>query len=264
MGRSLLPAFDGQKAIVEEAPDSQHASMKWLAVSWAFVAVALGISAHACMAAHTCLPIPFYGAVGAVLVTAATAGVRAQRQPVLPRVMLTVFALVTVAAGIRGIPLLRGLCISGHETTAVGEIREFISSEATYESLAEGVFGPPSCLGEPGRCIPGLPAEYPPLLHPWPRPAEWRGYRYTFYPGPAESKAEQQSTSFRVSRYAYVAEPLVPGRSGKRAFCGDNRGVICNNPVGSPPRIDATGGRCPAWLETLGGQGSPCGGGNDD
>ena len=55
----------------------RETSVKWLAISWGFVILALAVSFHACGTAHTCTPVFFYGSIGVAVAAAATAGVKA-------------------------------------------------------------------------------------------------------------------------------------------------------------------------------------------
>ncbi len=125
------------------------------------------------------------------------------------------------------IPSLLRARITANEAAAIGDIRTFISAEAAYQASANGVYGPPECLAKPADCIPSyqgpsfIDAELASL-----RPKT--GYKRSFVPGPPRGSG--------LEAFAVVLEPMSPGRTGVRAFCGDMTGVICSTTSGRGPQ----------------------------
>jgi len=123
------------------------------------------------------------------------------------------------------------------ESGAIGNIREFISAEARYQSASGGYYGTPKCLVAPATCssvYEGVPSS---ILDPADAVPVKGGYVRTFHPGPAASPEPGAPAEGRLTGYAYVAVPEQPGRTGVRGFCGDATGRICYTTDGSAPPV---------------------------
>jgi hypothetical protein len=123
----------------------------------------------------------------------------------------------------------------GNEVGVPGTIRTVISSEAAYANLNAGRYDTLECLHEPAKCLPAYPEKGPrfflksvfltPVRH---------GYVFTFHEGPPAPGGPSRSA---IESFVYTAVPVEVGRTGRRAYCGDSRGVICSTPDGQTPRI---------------------------
>jgi len=155
--------------------------------------------------------------------------------------------LLVGGVGSLGVVLLPAL-LRGHqhgpsnESVLIGDTRTVIAAETAYASTNGEQYDVLECLVAPTRCRPRY--EGPTFLDATLLRTEKSGYRRTFHPGPrvepADRKAGMSPTSLRS--FAYVAVPIVPGRTGVRGFCGDDTGVICFTIDGTAPRVVA--GRC--------------------
>jgi hypothetical protein len=123
------------------------------------------------------------------------------------------------------------------EGTAINDVRTVMSAEKDYAALNGGRYATLECLAGRATCGGILPPGGP-LLGPESLRSERLGYRRVFHPG---STAPDTTSSLGFASFAYTAVPIVPGRTGVRSFCGDDRGVICQT-TGPPPLVSA--GRC--------------------
>jgi len=174
----------------------------------------------------------------------AIAGIAAS---VLSFFMIPVIGIIAAIA----IPSLLRARTSANEAAAIGDIRTVISAEAAYQSANAGYYDSLDCLTAPARCIPDYPSSGPTFLGPDFKLPVKNGYRRSFHPGPPADPAELGAAASRssVKSYAYVAEPAEVGRTGVRAFCGDETGMICFSSDGRMP--DLVGGHCPADCKPL-------------
>jgi hypothetical protein len=131
------------------------------------------------------------------------------------------------------------------EGTAIVDVRTVMSAEKDYAALNGGRYGTLECLAGRAACEGSLPPTGPVLDAEILR-SERLGYRRVFHPG---SPAPGTASSSAFASFAYTAVPIVPGRTGVRSFCGDDRGVVCST-LGPPPPVAA--GRCDM------GPASPC------
>jgi len=65
------------------------------------------------------------------------------------------------------------------------------------------------------------------------------GYRFQFHPGPTEEGRDRNSSA--ITRFAYVAVPIVRDTKRPRSFCADHTGFI-HVTSGGAPRVES--GRC--------------------
>jgi type II secretory pathway pseudopilin PulG len=158
--------------------------------------------------------------------------------------------LIGIIAAI-AIPSLLRARVSANEAGAIGDIRSVISAEAAYSSANAGYYDTLECLAAPTRCIPNYPASGPTFIDSQLTQALKGGYRRSFHPGPSADPAGR-GTSYSPSSlgsFAYVAEPATPNQTGIRAFCGDERGMVCQTMDGAmPPIVD---GHCPSDCQPL-------------
>jgi hypothetical protein len=131
--------------------------------------------------------------------------------------------------------------IAANEAVAVADIRNFMTGQTLFMSLADGAYGEFRCMRRPSDCIVGVPEEQ--MMEPGMLVAERRGYRRKFHPGARVTgpKAKGSPSPFLKS-FAYTAVPIAPGESGVRGFCGDPSGRICVTADGSEPAV--VGGAC--------------------
>lgn len=154
-------------------------------------------------------------------------------------------AVIGIYAAI-AIPSLLRARVSANESATIGDLRTMISAQTVYQNANGGAYDTPDCLAAPSNgCIPGYPATGPTFLDPSlvAQPAK-SGYIRSFHPGPAPEPLDpaQQSPSSMMS-FAYVAVPMLPGRTGVRGFCADHTGLVCFTATGSAPEI--SNGVCP-------------------
>jgi type II secretory pathway pseudopilin PulG len=177
-----------------------------------------------------------YGGKGAAIGGIATGALALLITPVI------LFLLGPIAA--IAIPSLLRARISANESAAIGDIRTVISAEAAYQSANNGLYDTLECLNKPQSCIPNYPANAPTFIDATlASGATKSGYRRTFHPGAPATHTEGASPS-SLTAYAYVTEPLTPGQTGVRSFCGDWSGVICVHNDGAP--FNVVGGACTA------------------
>ena len=156
--------------------------------------------------------------------------------------VLSFMALPIIAA--IAIPSLLRARVSANESAAIGDLRTMMSAQAAYQTANGGFYDSPECLAAPQGCIPGYPATGPTFLDPVLASARDKtGYVRTFHPGLAPDQIDPAALSrSSVTTYAYVLAPLVNGRTGIRAFCGDHTGTMCYTHQGPPAPQD---GSCP-------------------
>jgi hypothetical protein len=149
---------------------------------------------------------------------------------------VTVVGLCTAA--VVTIPLL----VRNHEdrypSFAIGDTRDFISAEASYQAANKGFYDTLECLCHPSRCIPAY--EGPAFLDGRFESATRQGYLHEFHAGivsdPAEVAKDGASPS-SLETFAYVSLP-TPRTSKRPGVCGDSTGVICTTRTGGRPRLE--------------------------
>jgi type IV pilus assembly protein PilA len=143
------------------------------------------------------------------------------------------------------IPALMPSRVAANESAALVHIRTLISAEANYSDKNGGQYDTLECLAAPARCVPNYPPSGPTFLENSMLEPVRQHYRRTFYPGPPSDPKGRGSlySPSSVTAYAIVAEPVEPGRTGVRAFCGDDTGLICYARGGRI--VSGKDGRCP-------------------
>jgi hypothetical protein len=126
------------------------------------------------------------------------------------------------------------------EPGAIAAIHAILSGESAYASV-HGFYDTLECLSSPS-CIPGVESQERFLQPNLAAAQERQRYRFDFHAGPkAESGSDAPRSPSAMTRFAVVAIPLEHG-SQRRAFCGDDRGIIYFTIGGRVPRVDR--GRC--------------------
>jgi type IV pilus assembly protein PilA len=146
------------------------------------------------------------------------------------------------------IPSLLRARMAANESAALGDVRTLISAEAAYAGANGGYYDKLECLAQPQLCIPGPSAPSQAMIdamlaNTTPR----HGYEFTLHLGPqAPSESGRPVSPSSVTSFAYVAAPVAAGRTGQKAFCGDEAGVVRVSAEGSAPTIFS--GKCPeSW-----------------
>jgi len=154
--------------------------------------------------------------------------------------------MIPIVAAI-AIPSLLRARIAANEAAAVGDMRTVISAQATYASMSGGQYGSLACLENPQSCLSNVPPGMPPLLDSQLAGLSVKnGYERSLHLGGAGA---MDVSSSNADHFAYVAVPVTAGRTGMRAFCGDEEGVIRVSADGTMPMI--IDGRCPDSLSPL-------------
>ncbi len=127
------------------------------------------------------------------------------------------------------------------ESSAIGTVRAILAGELTYASMNEGYYGTFECLAS-ASCSGGVVGVGTFLDRELAATKQRRGYRFEFHAGPsAESGQDQRRSRSALTRFAVVATPMNAGTQ-RRAFCGDDTGVIYFTMGETMPRVEA--GRC--------------------
>ena len=129
---------------------------------------------------------------------------------------------------------------SSYEAAAIGRLRAMASGQETFAAVAGGGYaGDLRCLLKPATC--GIESTVGFVDDSF-QDAERSGYRFTLHAGPALRLAAGGSTILK--NYAYTAEPITAGVTGRRSFCSDDKGTRCERSDGKPFEIE--NGACPA------------------
>jgi hypothetical protein len=142
--------------------------------------------------------------------------------------------------------------VSANEAAAIGDLRTVVSAQAAYASANMGFPDRLECLLEPTQCIPGYGADEPPFLDRRLLAPTRHGYRFRLVPGPPaqpDENAVGKVSPSSLAGWAYLAEPLAPNQTGRRAFCAEASGVVCADASGAIG--DVTDGHCPATCEPI-------------
>jgi hypothetical protein len=136
--------------------------------------------------------------------------------------------------------------VKARERMALIAISAIVQAEKAYAAVNSALFDEVRCLTAPAECIPNYPATEAPFLDPgfpWLEPR--LGYARNFHPGPkapAEQVARGRASPTSLTSFAFTVFPIVPGRTGGRAFCGDSGGRMCMRLDGREPPVKD--GRC--------------------
>ena len=125
--------------------------------------------------------------------------------------LLVMVAVIGIVAAI-AIPSLLRARVSANEASALGTVRSVVSAEMAYAQSA-GAFGPMPCLVSPATCVTSY--QGPTFLSEELASETRGGYQYAL------------RTSEDGRRFVFTAQPVTPGRTGVRGFCGDHTGVVC-------------------------------------
>ena len=143
--------------------------------------------------------------------------------------LLIVVAIIGIIAAI-AIPSLLRARVSANEAGTIGDVRAVISSQAAFQSAANGWYAPIACLSVPSSCILGYPTNAPTfadatMVALTPK----SGYNRTFSPGSVPSTLPTASLALVVDGFCYGAVPSTVGQTGVRSFGGDASGRVCQD-----------------------------------
>jgi type IV pilus assembly protein PilA len=174
-----------------------------------------------------------YGGKGMAIAGIATGGVVA--------LMIPIWAAIAI-------PSLLRARIAANESAAKSDLRTVASAQAAYASQNGGYYDKLECLANPQKCVPGVASGFPMIDGALASPVQRSGYTRELFLGPPPGGGDRSQISpSSATRFAYVAVPALPGRSGIVSFCIDDTGVLRADSKGErmPSIID---GRCPeSW-----------------
>ncbi len=145
--------------------------------------------------------------------------------------LLIVVAIIGIIAAI-AIPSLLRARVSANEAGTIGDVRSIISSQAAFQSAANGWYAPITCLSTPAGCITAYPTNAPTFLdQTMAAMGAKSGYNRTFYPGSVPTGLPAGLVNV-LDGYCYGAFPSSVGQTGVRGFGGDASGRVCQNQTG--------------------------------
>lgn len=163
---------------------------------------------------------------------------------------LIVAAIVVVIAAI-AIPNLLRSKVAGNEASAIGALRNIMSTEAAYRATyGLGYSNDLSSLGGPAAgaqpsCTSSLLLDSVLAENIAGLKTKKSGYQFTFTPGSEafhpDAAVPPDCTAGKADGYTVQADPVDPGVSGKRHFCADASGVIRVDPQ---TQVTVTGSVC--------------------
>lgn len=118
--------------------------------------------------------------------------------------------------------------VSANEAATIGDTRSVISAQMVYASSFQG-YGELACLADVKSCNSSYEGPNEFLMAELAKATEKSGYKRSF--------------KLAGGSFAYAAAPVTPGSTGKRSFCGDASGLVCQDASGTP--FDISSGRCP-------------------
>lgn len=118
--------------------------------------------------------------------------------------------------------------LSANEAATIGDTRTVISAQAAYQAMGDGSYGELKCLADPKSCN-----------------ASYDGPQFIDKELAEATTKSGYNRQFKLAdgSFAYASTPVKAGDTGKRSFCGDASGMICQNADGAP--FDISSGRCP-------------------
>jgi type II secretory pathway pseudopilin PulG len=175
-------------------------------------------------------------------------------------ILLVVVGLVASIA----VPAWLRARVSANESAVIGDTRTVITAQATYAAANANMYDSDlSCLAEPSRCIPGYAPSAPAFLEPDLARQRYlkQGYRRSFSGLCSGSSGECQlvdecgneiSSKTSADTYTFVGAPERPGKTGIRAFCADDTGVICYEENGNATNlVGKEGQQCKAGCNAM-------------
>jgi uncharacterized membrane protein YhaH (DUF805 family) len=154
--------------------------------------------------------------------------------------VVIVIPMIGIIAAI-AIPSLLRARVAANEASAIGNVRTVVSAQGAYQSVNQGFYeGRWECLSSAQTCIPGYagPTFLDAALFGAPR----SGYLQEMHGG-AQAAAAQGSSPSSTDGFAVIAYPVIPGKTGVRAFCGDSSGRICAIANGGKDELVTGSGR---------------------
>jgi hypothetical protein len=139
--------------------------------------------------------------------------------------------IVVLAGSAVIVPKMLRKRVLDNEIDAILDARRIYNAQAGYASSNCGLYDSIECLAQPSKCIPRYPKDLDSVYLPPPlRQSEQveRGYRRAFHAGPPPISIPEgcDASPSSMTAFAYVLTPLQPGRSGRRWFCVDSRGLV--------------------------------------
>jgi type II secretory pathway pseudopilin PulG len=151
--------------------------------------------------------------------------------------VLVVPMMIGIVAAI-AIPSLLRARVAANEASAIGNVRTVISAQAAYQTVNQGFYdGRWECLSGPQACIPDYAG--PTFIDAALFAGSRSGYVHELQGGAPAAAARGISPS-STDAFTVIAYPVVAGKTGVRAFCGDATGRVCA--VASGSREDLVAG----------------------
>ena len=151
--------------------------------------------------------------------------------------LLIVVAIILIIAAI-AIPNLLRSKMAANESSAVGSLRTITTSEVTYSTTYGTGYTNLINLSTPAAGCAGATAASACLVDSVLGGGTKSGYTITAVAANGAGTTANPFVSFNSG-----AQPVAPGQSGQRTFCGDESGVL---------RFDITGAAPPAACGTSG------------
>jgi type IV pilus assembly protein PilA len=152
--------------------------------------------------------------------------------------LLIVVAIIGIIAAI-AIPSLLRARVSANESATIGDIRTVISSQAAFQSAANGFYGDITCLSTPSTstCISGYSASAPTFLDATlASNTQKSGYTRSM----SLSGLVASGNTDTAAVYCYAASPITVNTTGVRSFGGDHSGVVGATTASAAACCDAT------------------------
>jgi type IV pilus assembly protein PilA len=144
--------------------------------------------------------------------------------------LLIVVAIILIIAAI-AIPSLLRARIAANESGMVGDIRTFISAEATFASIVSGI-GDSTCLyPDPSACAPNA-GTIPMVDYVLADPTLDKGGYNRDFQNDGVAVTGSNITAGVYTSFCYGGTPQSLGRTGNRGFSGDTSGDIVEGPNG--------------------------------
>jgi type II secretory pathway pseudopilin PulG len=167
--------------------------------------------------------------------------------------VVTVFVVIGIVGMMSAIaiPSLLHARTAAGQASAIGDLRTMVSAQVAYQSANAGYYESNiECLATPAvNCIPNYPATGPSFVGQNLTRSPRHGYDFQLFPGSRPDPLDLSTMSpSSVAEFAYLAKPVESG-PGRRVFCADQNGIICQWHDGTVP--DVSSGRCPADCNIL-------------
>ena len=166
---------------------------------------------------------------------------------------VTAVALGGALLAVLAMRVVQGFRIPSNEVGALGLMRDLVSTEYAYSESNHQLFESRlECLLDAPACIAGYTG--PPVLDPGVMDTDG-GYRIELHGGGPPARQVAGTSASSTESFAFTACPLKPGRTGRRSFCDDSTGRVCEVPRGCTDVLlerSSAGIRCAPSCRTLG------------